>query len=147
MIIWLCIKKFELWWESYYFDVVTLGLRLDLMSSCIELIRMMTHVQKWTYSSYHYSTWNFTHMCIPNNFIGLLVMKNRLSTNIRQVQWGFNGDSNSIFCRRFIESIDFYRSYTSRIWEQVMALCLVSRINKTWEDLESFCIDNLKDQV
>ena len=58
-----------------------------------------------------------------------LVIRNRLSTKARLMEWGLGGDSSCQYCRQSIEDrghLFFKCSFTSRIWKQIMALCLVS---------------------
>jgi hypothetical protein len=82
-----------------------------------------------------------------HSFIGWLVIRNRLSTKASLMEWVLGGDSACLYCRQSIENRDhlfFKCSFTSRIWKQIMALCLVSNTPDDWHSIFRWGIVNLK---
>ena len=83
-----------------------------------------------------------------HSFIGLLVVINKLSTRDRMAKWGYLGDSLCVFfCRNCLESRDhlfFECSFTRRIWDDMMKLCLVSNAEFVREDLIAWGARELK---
>ena len=82
-----------------------------------------------------------------HSFIGWLVIRNRLSKKASLMEWVLGGDSACLYCRQSIENRDhlfFKCSFTSRIWKQIMALCLVSNTPDDWHSILRWGIVNLK---
>jgi hypothetical protein len=82
-----------------------------------------------------------------NAFTGWLVMRNRLPTKKRMMNWGSVGDIPLVFfCRNGIENKDhlfFNCPFSKRIWKLVMGLCLISSPKTKLDDLVEWGINNL----
>jgi hypothetical protein len=89
----------------------------------------------------------FTAAIPKHGFIGWLTMRNRLATKDRLLQWGIGADPVCLFCRHILEDRDhlfFKCSFSKRIWNFIMALCLVSDAPDDWSLLIAWGIQNLK---
>ena len=88
---------------------------------------------------------------IPRHgFIGWLTMKNRLATKDRLIQWGICVDPVCLFCRHMLEDRDhlfFKCPFTKRIWDHIMALCLVFDAIDDWNMLVAWGTQHLQGKL
>ncbi|XP_075641997.1 uncharacterized protein LOC142613508 [Castanea sativa] len=84
---------------------------------------------------------------LKHSFIGWLAVINKLSTLDTMTRWGYSDDSICVFCRNFLERRDhifFECSFTRRIWDDMMKLCLVSNAQFILVDLMAWGSRELK---
>ena len=63
---------------------------------------------------------------IPNHsFIGWLVIRNRLSTKARLMEWGLGGDYACLYCRQSIEDTLSLVGFGSKLWHYAWFLILL----------------------
>jgi len=87
-------------------------------------------------------------VAIPrHSFLLWLVFRDALVSKERMCRWGYAGDCLCPFCRSKLENREhlfFKCSFSTRLWKDLMASCLVSNPVEAWEAVVKWSVAALK---